>query len=82
MAKETIHLPQEIRVGDYHEMDLLKDYLSQLGLRAKVYEVCYSQGGQSIGIVYLRKDKEYKALLKNIQQREEKLRKDSLKWQQ
>jgi hypothetical protein len=53
-----------IKVDDYHEFDYIEDVLRQVIRRVKVKELPLDPDPQYTGIIYLRKDAEYRKLLK------------------
>ena len=67
MAKTSlkIELPTIISVHDYHDFDYIEDTFEQIGLKLKVEEAGFYDC-QYIGIVYQKKDADFKKLLKQI----------------
>lgn len=69
-ASNELKLPNVIIFDDYHEMDNLKDYMSQLGMKFKNKELGFGMSSKHEGYVFLvyngRKPKkdEIEALLK------------------
>ena len=77
MHKIEIELPKIVEVMDYHEFDYLKLYLSQIGLKGvKVEEIGFN--GNYIGIVYKKKDEDYKKLVEKYKEEEEEFFYDSI----
>ena len=67
MAKTSlkIELPTILFVNDYHDFDYVLDSFNQIGLKLKVEEAGFYDC-QYIGIVYQKKDADFKKLLKQI----------------
>lgn len=58
----TVSLPIIIKVDDYHEFYVLESYFKKLNGKIKVMEAGFN--GKYLGIVYVKKDSEYKAIKK------------------
>jgi CO dehydrogenase/acetyl-CoA synthase alpha subunit len=70
----AVKLPQIVEVGDYHEFGHIEDHLRHvLGDQINVEEVCYSNYGTCVGVIYVgqKPKKLIKDLLKAFEYDEE-----------